>query len=117
MVPELTMDGVQFQIDRGGVLKATGEAARLTYRRDTTDVAATDLAIDLLAAAGPVRLTAPTGSGRLAGQTFRVTGGLRATRGADVATTPSATYPAGPDGAIRIDGATSRSRWPVPATG
>ena len=104
VAPELTMDGVQFQIDRGGVLKATGEAARLTYRRDTTDMAATDLAIDLLTPTGPVHVTAPTGSGRLAGRTFRITGGLRATRGADEATTPSATTRPGPDGAIRIEG-------------
>jgi len=104
VAPELTMDGVQFQIDRGGVLKATGEAARLTYRRDTTDMAATDLAIDLLTPTGPVHVTAPTGSGRLAGKTFRVSGGLRATRGADEATTPSAITRAGPDGAIRIEG-------------
>jgi len=104
VAPELTMDGVQFQIDRGGVLKATGEAARLTYRRDTTDVAATDLTIDLLTPTGPVHVTAPTGAGRLVGKTFRVSGGLRATRGADEATTPSAITRPGPDGATRIEG-------------
>jgi hypothetical protein len=104
VAPELTMDGVQFQIDRGGVLKVSGEAERLTYRRDTTDVAATTLAMDLLSPTGPVHLTAPTGAGRLASRTFRVTGGLRATRGADEATTPSATTRPGPDGTIRIEG-------------
>lgn len=104
VAPELTMDGVRFQIDRGGVLKVSGEADRLTYRRDTTDVAASALAMDLLTASGPVHVTAPSGSGRLAGKTFRVTGGLRATRGADEATTPSATTRPGPDGALRIEG-------------
>jgi hypothetical protein len=104
VAPELTMDGVQFQVDRGGVLKASGEAERLTYRRDTTDVAALALAMDLLTATGPVHVTAPSGSGHLAGKTFRVSGGLRATRGADVATTASATTRPGPDGAIRIEG-------------
>ena len=98
------MDGVQFQVDRGGVPTASGEAERLTYRRDTTDVAATALSMDLATATGLVHVTAPSGSGHLASRTFRVSGGLRASRGADVATTASATTRPDPDGTIHIEG-------------
>ncbi len=104
VIPELTMDGVQFRVDRGGLTTASGEAERLTYRRDTTDVAAVNLAMDLVTATGPVRVTAPAGSGNLASRHFRATGGLRATRGSDVAETPSATASPGPDGRTAIHG-------------
>jgi len=104
VIPELTLDGVQFQVDRRGVTTATGQAERLTYRRDTTDVVAIDLAMDLVTVDGPVQVTAPAGSGRLSDHRFRVTGGIRATRGGDVATTPSATSSPGPDGRIGIHG-------------
>jgi hypothetical protein len=104
VVPELTMDGVQFRVDRAGVTTATGEAERLTYRRDTTDMAAVDLSMELATATGLVRITAPAGSGRLVDRHFRASGGIRATRGSDVATTPSAVSSPGPDGRIRIHG-------------
>lgn len=104
VVPELTLDGVQFRVDRGGVTTATGRAELLTYRRDTTDVAATDLVMELPTASGPVRVTAPAGSGRLGVRRFRVTGGIRATRGADVAITPSASFGPGADGQLRVHG-------------
>jgi hypothetical protein len=104
VIPEVTMDGVEFQVDRRGVPTASGRLERLTYRRDTTDVAASDLTMDLTAAAGPIRLTAPTASGNLAQRHFRVTGGIRATRGADVATTPSAASRPSSDGRIGIHG-------------
>jgi hypothetical protein len=104
VVPELTMDGVQFQVDRGGVVTATGQAERLTYRRDTTDLVASLLAMDLVTDTGPVHVTAPTGEGRLGQRTFRASGGIRATRGTDLATTASASTRPGPDGQSRIDG-------------
>jgi hypothetical protein len=98
------MDGVQFQVDRGGVVTATGQAARLTYRRDTTDLVASDLAMNLVTPTGPVQVTAPSGEGRLGGRTFRASGGIRATRGADVATTGSASTRPGPDGRAWVEG-------------
>jgi hypothetical protein len=104
VVPELTMDGVQFQVDHRGVVTASGDAERLTYRRDTTDVAALGLSMILATATGPVHVTAPAGSGRIADRRFRATGGLRATRGQDVVTTASATSRPGADGRVRIDG-------------
>jgi lipopolysaccharide export system protein LptC len=104
IIPELTMDGVQFRVDRGGLTTASGEAERLTYRRDTTDVAAVKLSMDLVTATGLVRVTAPNGAGNLGNRQFRATGGLRATRGSDVAETGSATSSPGPDGRIAIHG-------------
>jgi hypothetical protein len=104
VIPELTMDGVQFQVDRRGVTTASGEAERLSYRRDTTDVAAVNLAMDLATATGEVRVTAPAGSGNLGLRRFRVTGGIKAVRGSDLAVTPSATSRPGPDGRMAIHG-------------
>ncbi len=104
VVPALTMDGVQFQVDRGGLVTATGQASRLTYRRDTTDLVASDLVMNLVTPTGPVKVTAPSGEGRLGGRTFRATGGIRATRGTDVATTASASTRPGSDGRAWVEG-------------
>jgi hypothetical protein len=104
VIPELTMDGVLFRVDRGGVTTASGEAERITYRRDTTDTVAVNLSMDLVTATGPVHLTAPDGSGHLGSRQFLATGGIRASRGSDVAITPSATSSPGPDGRIAIHG-------------
>jgi len=67
-------------------------------------MAAADLTWDLVTATGTVRVTAPAGSGNLLDRHFRVTGGIRATRGADVAVTPSAISAPRPDGRIGIHG-------------
>ena len=104
VIPQLTMDGVQFQVDHDGVTTSSGEAERLTYRRDTTDLAAVNLSMDLSTATGQVRITAPAGSGHLRDRHFRVSGGVRAVRGGDVATTPSATSSPDRDGRIGIHG-------------
>lgn len=94
VVPELTMEGVRFSVERGGVRRAWGDADRLTYRRDTTAVAAEGLAIVMAGPDGEVRLTAPRGAGVAAERRFDVEGGIQATRGADVVTTASAHYEA-----------------------
>ncbi len=104
VVPEVTLDGVDFLLDRRGVTIASGQAQRLTYRRDTADLAALDLTWDQVTATGTVRVTAPAGSGNLLDRHFRVTGGIRASRGADVAVTPSAVSTPRPDGRIGIHG-------------
>jgi lipopolysaccharide export system protein LptC len=105
LVPELTMEGVRFSVERGGVTRATGEAARLVYRRDTTALLAEGLTLDLLSPDGPVKVTAPRGVGVATDRRFDVEGGLRATRGADVATTASARYESPPGGPALVSGA------------
>jgi hypothetical protein len=94
VVPELTMEGVRFSIERGGEGRARGEAERLTYRRDTTAVSATGLTLIMSGPDGEVRITAPRGSGVGSERHFEVEGGIQATRGADVATTAAARFEA-----------------------
>jgi hypothetical protein len=112
IVPELSMEGVSFHADRGGVATASGEAERVVYRRDTTAVAATGLSMVLMTDSGPVDVTAPAASGVLLDRRFRVEGGVRAVRGTDVATTAGFLSEPGPDGRIRL-----RGEDPVTVTG
>lgn len=105
VVPELTMEGVRFSIERSGVSRAWGEAERLTYRRDTTAVAATGLILVMTGPDGEVRVTAPRGTGVAADRRFEVEGGIEATRGADRATTASASYQAAPGEPALVTGA------------
>jgi hypothetical protein len=90
------LEQVRFQIDRAGESRATGQAGRVTFRRDTTEVAATDLDLVLSGADGPVRLRAPEATGVTASRHFRATGGVTAQRGEDVAVTKEATYDVAP---------------------
>jgi lipopolysaccharide export system protein LptC len=105
VVPELTMEGVRFSIERGGLKRAHGEAEQLTYRRDTTGVAATGLTLIMAGADGEVRMTAPRGAGVAADRRFDVEGGIQATRGADTAVTASARYEAVERGPGLVSGA------------
>jgi len=93
LVPELVMEGVTFRVDRLGESRATGEATRVTYRRDTTEVTASGLALALTdAVQGPVRIAAPAGEGVASERGFEGSGGIRAERAGDVATTGSARF-------------------------
>lgn len=112
LVPELSMEGVRFAVERGGQSRAWGEADRLTYRRDTTAVAATGLKLVMAGTEGEVRVTAPRGWGSGTDRRFDFEGGIQATRGADVATTASASYDAPQNGAELVTGAE-----PVTVTG
>lgn len=94
VVPELTMEGVRFSIERGGLRRASGEAERLTYRRDTTAVAAEGLVLHLAGADGDVRISAPRGWGVANDRRFDVEGGIQAARGDDLAVTAAAHYEA-----------------------
>jgi hypothetical protein len=104
VIPQLIMDGVQFQVDRGGVTTSTGQADRITYRRDTTDVSAVNLTMDLTGETSPIRVTAPAGAGQVRDRRFRVTGGIRASRARDTARTESATISPGAGGQTAISG-------------
>ncbi len=93
LVPALIMEGVRFRVDRQGESRATGEADRVTFRRDTTDVTASGLGM-LLAdpGQGPIRIVAPSGAGSTAERRFDVSGGIVAERGSDRATTAAARW-------------------------
>jgi lipopolysaccharide export system protein LptC len=93
LVPELVMEGVTFRVDRQGESRATGEASRVTYRRDTTAVTASGLGLLLTdPEQGPIRIVAPSGEGVAGERRFDVSGGILAERGADKATTASARF-------------------------
>jgi hypothetical protein len=92
LVPEITMEGVSFRVDRGGSTRAVGEAERVTYRRDTTAVVAQGLVLTMPGADGEVVVTAPSGRGNTTERRFEVSGGIRAARRGDLATTGSATF-------------------------
>jgi lipopolysaccharide export system protein LptC len=98
LVPELIMEGVRFRVDRQGESRATGEANRVTYRRDTTAVTASGLGFLLTdQGQGLVRIVAPSGEGVASDRRFEVSGGILAERGTDQATTRSARFERAPD--------------------
>jgi lipopolysaccharide export system protein LptC len=98
VAPELKLEGVRFRVYRGSELRATGQAARATLRRDSTAITASDLEAFLTRSVPPVRITAPAGEGVLSARTFAASGGVTVTRGEDVARTERARFVPGPDG-------------------
>ncbi len=92
--PEIRLAEVAFRVYREGRLAAAGEAASVTYRRDTGDLAAETVAISFPEAGdGPApRLLAPRARGNARTRDLLAEGGLRLERGPDVATTEEARY-------------------------
>ncbi len=103
--PELTFDKVAFRVYRGSVLTAVGDAERVSFRRDTGDLAAERIEARF-PGSGPARpaarVTAARGTGNVAERRFEASGGLRAEQAGQVATTERARYVAA-DGLIRGD--------------
>jgi hypothetical protein len=105
VVPALELETVRYRVYRGDALRVAGTARTLSYRRDTRDVAAREIAATLLEEGRPpAELAAPEGAGSLDARTFTVRGGVRAARGHDVATTPTATWTAGAGGEGLVEG-------------
>jgi lipopolysaccharide export system protein LptC len=103
--PELKLEDVRFRIYRGATLRASGDAAQATLRRDTTDVTVQDLvAILRRQDGGPVHVQAARGQGVLSSRRFEAEGGVVIERGEDVARTPSARYEPGDHGAGLVRG-------------
>ncbi len=98
MVPELKLEGVRFRVHRGGDLRAFGEAAAASLRRDSSEVTARDLEAILPRSPAPVRITAPEGAGVMSSRVFSAAGGVTVSRGEDVARTERARFVPGPDG-------------------
>jgi hypothetical protein len=90
--PELRLEGVRFRLYRGEAIRADGTAAEVTFQRDSTAVAAADMAMRMRDARGDVLLTAPVGTGIVSARTFEASGGVRAVRGDDTAETESARF-------------------------
>jgi lipopolysaccharide export system protein LptC len=98
VVPELKLEGVRFRVYREGDLRASGQAAAASLRRDSTEVAARDLEAVLPRGDAPVRITAPEGEGVMSTRLFSASGGLTVSRGDDVGRTERARFVPGPDG-------------------
>ena len=91
--PGIRLAGVTFRVYREGRLTAAGQAAAVTYRRDSGDVAAETVDVAFPAGEGPApRLMAPRVRGNTRTRDLLAQGGLRMERGQDVATTEEARY-------------------------
>jgi lipopolysaccharide export system protein LptC len=105
VVPELKLEGVRFRVYRDGDLRAFGDAATVTFRRDSSDLAARDVLATLPRGPAPVRIAAPEAAGVASARVFTATGGVTVTRGDDVARTERARYlPAADRGAGLVTG-------------
>ncbi len=96
VVPELKLEQVKFRVYRDDDLRAFGDAAAVTFRRDSTELAARDVVAVLPRSPEPVRIEAPVGSGVVSAREFRASGGVTVTRGDDVARTERARYAPAP---------------------
>ncbi len=76
VVPELKLEGVRFRVYRGDELRAFGEAAAASFRRDSTPLTARDVVATLPRDPAPVRITAPEASGIASRREFAATGGV-----------------------------------------
>jgi len=87
--PGITFEGFRFRAYRGAGLAASGEAARASFRRDSTDLAAETISVRLPGRPGEqdTVVTAAAADGNLRARELEAMGGVAATRGPVVATT------------------------------
>jgi len=104
VAPELKLEGVRFRVYRGEQLRASGEAATATLRRDSTRVTARELLAILPGEGSPVRIDAALGEGTLTTRVFSANGGVIVSRRGDVGRTASARYEPLPGGAGLVRG-------------
>ena len=104
MAPELKLERVRFRVWRGDVLQARGEARQVTLRRDSGQLAAEDVRVELPSRGRPVVVTAPTAQGLLGSQRYTVEGGVEVTRGEERAVTERAAWAPGPSGQGPVTG-------------
>lgn len=98
LVPELKLEGVRFRVYRDDELRSSGEAAVVTFRRDSSRLAARDVLAVLPRSPEPVRIAAPAATGVASARQFEATGGVTVSRGDDVARTERARYVPSPGG-------------------
>jgi lipopolysaccharide export system protein LptC len=100
-VPGLRLEQVAFRVYRGSALRASGQAARVDYRRDADEVLARDLTALLPRPGGPVQVKAALGQGHVRGRAFQAEGGVEVVRADVSARTDRAEYVGGPPEVIR----------------
>jgi len=104
VVPALKLERVRFRVWRDDVLRVRGEAAEMTLRRDSGQLAATALRAELPSRDAPVVLTAPSGHGLVSTQEYWAEGGVVVTHGDERATTERARWQPGPSGQGLVTG-------------
>ena len=108
--PAIRLSGVHFRVYQDGRLTADGEAASVSYRRDSGDVAAETVEVAFPAGEAPAPLlSAPRARGNVRTRDLLAEGGLRLVRGLEVATTEEARYD--PDDRL------VHGTWPVSVRG
>lgn len=98
MSPELKLERVRFRVWRGDVLQARGEARQVTLQRESGQLAADELRVELPSRGEPVVVTAPRAQGLLGSQRYTVEGGVEVTHGVERAVTARAAWAPGPRG-------------------
>lgn len=98
--PGITFEGFRFRAYRGAGLAASGQAARASFRRDSTDLLAESISVRLPGRPGErdTVVTSATAEGNLRARELVAAGGVTATRGPAVATTERVRW----DGAERL---------------
>ncbi len=104
VVPELVLEDLRFRVYRDARLAARGTAQRASYRRDTSDLGADQIQVNLEQSRnGRVTIDAPSGRGNARSRDFAARGGVRLVQKGTTATTEEAHYsPA--DGFVRGGG-------------
>jgi hypothetical protein len=102
--PELTFDAFTFRVYRGRSLTAEGEAVRASFRRDTSDLAASSLQVRFPATGdrAAARVEAAHGEGNLRARRFEASGGVHGEQAGQQAESAVARY-SGVDGLVRGD--------------
>ena len=102
--PELTFEGLTYRVYRGSVLTADGDADRAAFRRDNSDLTASQITARFPSSGDrtEARIAAREGAGNLRQRNFRAWGGVRAEQGDEVAVSEQARYDAA-DGLVRGD--------------
>lgn len=104
MAPELKLERVRFRVWRGDSLRARGEARQVTLRRDSGELAADQVRVELPAHGEPVVVIAPRAQGLLGSQRYSVDGGVEVTHGEERAVTARAAWAPGPAGQGPVTG-------------
>jgi lipopolysaccharide export system protein LptC len=98
VAPELKLERVRFRVWRGDVLQARGEARQVTLQRDSGQLGADDVRVELPSRGEAVVVTAPRAQGLLGSQRYTVDGGVEVTHGEERAVTARAAWAPGPRG-------------------
>lgn len=104
VAPELKLERVRFRVWRGDALQARGEAHQVTLRRDSGELAAEEIRVELPARGEPVVVSAPAAQGLLGSRRYVAEGGVEVRHGDERAVTERAVWTPGPSGQGAVTG-------------